>query len=90
MFNYLDIFYTTYLDNLLIYFKNKKNYVIYIKTIFKRMEFTDLQADFKTCEFNVKPTKYLGSIIFIEKIERNPEKIKIIKSWIYLIFRKDV
>jgi hypothetical protein len=37
LFDYLDDFYTTYLDNILIYFNNVLKHKYYIKLVFQRL-----------------------------------------------------
>ncbi|KIM92572.1 hypothetical protein OIDMADRAFT_139464, partial [Oidiodendron maius Zn] len=67
LFNYLDNFYITYLDNILIYSKNKLEYKEYIK-----------KTNLKKYKFKVKYIKYLGFIITIDSIKINLEKVFII------------
>ena len=63
LFKYLDDFYTIYLDNILIYSKNKAKYKEHVKKVLERLRQAGLQADIKKCEFHVTRTKYLGFII---------------------------
>ncbi|KIN08329.1 hypothetical protein OIDMADRAFT_110864, partial [Oidiodendron maius Zn] len=67
LFNYLDNFYTTYLNDILIYSKNKLEYKEYIK-----------KTKLKKYKFRVKYTKYLGFIITIDSIKVNLEKVSIV------------
>jgi hypothetical protein len=69
LFDYLDIFYTVYLDDILIYSSNKLEHKEYIKKVLIRLREAGLQANIKKCEFRVKYTKYLGFIISIEGVE---------------------
>ena len=63
LFNYLDNFYTAYLDNILIYLDNKLEYEHYVKKVLERLCNTSLQIDLKKCKFYITRTKYLGFII---------------------------
>jgi hypothetical protein len=63
LFNYLDVFYTVYLDDILIYFSNKLEHKKHIKKVLIQLQEVGLQADIKQCEFRVQRTKYLGFII---------------------------
>ncbi|OCK91641.1 uncharacterized protein K441DRAFT_573513, partial [Cenococcum geophilum 1.58] len=63
LIDYLNNFYTAYLDNIIIYFKNKLEYKEYI-----------YKVNIKILEFSVKRIKYLGFIISINKIKANLEK----------------
>ena len=42
LFNYLDNFYTAYLDNILIYLDNKLEYKHYVKKVLNRLRDTSL------------------------------------------------
>ena len=80
LFNYLDNFYTTYLDNILIFSNNKLEHKHYIRKVLKRLYNTSLQINLKKCKFHVTRTKYLGFIISTNSIKVNPDKISIVKS----------
>ncbi|KIN02429.1 hypothetical protein OIDMADRAFT_121807, partial [Oidiodendron maius Zn] len=67
LLDYLDNFYTTYLNNILIYFKNKLDYKEYIK-----------KTNLKKYKFRIKYTKYLDFIITIDSIKVNLEKVSIV------------
>ena len=80
MFNYLDDFYTTYLDDILIFSNNKLEYKYYVRKVLERLYYTSLQIDLKKCKFYIIRTKYLGFIISTNSIEVNSNKISIVKS----------
>ena len=80
LFDYLDNFYTTYLDNILIFSNNKLEHEHYMRKVLKRLYNTSLQINLKKCEFYVTRTKYLGFIISTNSIKVNPNKISIVKS----------
>ncbi|OCK86578.1 uncharacterized protein K441DRAFT_515436, partial [Cenococcum geophilum 1.58] len=63
LFNYLNNFYTAYLDNIIIYFKNKLEYKEYV-----------YKVNIKKLEFSIKYIKYLGFIISINRIKTNLKK----------------
>jgi hypothetical protein len=80
LFDYLDNFCTTYLDNILIFSNNKLEHKHYVRKVLKRLHNTGLQIDLKKCEFHVTRTKYLGFIISTNSIKVNPDKISVVKS----------
>ena len=80
LFDYLDNFYTTYLDNILIFSNNKLEHKHYVRKVLKRLHNTSLQINLKKCEFYVTRTKYLGFIISTNGIKVNPDKISVVKS----------
>ena len=63
LFDYLDEFCTTYLDNILIYLDNTLEYENYIKLVLQRLYEVSLQVDIKKTEYYIIRTKYLGFII---------------------------
>ena len=78
LFDYLDVFYTIFLDNILIYFENELEYYEHIRKILQRLRDAELQINIKKSEFSVKRTKYLGFIISTDGIEVDPEKVAVI------------
>jgi hypothetical protein len=81
LFDYLDVFCTAYLDDILIYSENELEHEEHVKKVLQRLHEAGLQADIKKCEFNVTRTKYLGFIVTTEGIEVDPEKVSVIKEW---------
>lgn len=83
LFDYLDVFCTAYLDDILIYSNNEIDHTDYVCKVLRRLRDAGLQADLKKCEFGVRQTKYLGFIISIDVIMVDPEKVSVIKNWQY-------
>ncbi len=77
---YLDKFYSTYLNNILIYSDTEEEYLEYIKIILKKLRKTELYLNIKKYEFKIKTVKYLNLIITDEEIKINPAKIKTIQN----------
>ncbi len=80
LFDYLDDFYTTYLDDILIFSNNELEYEHHMRKVLKRLRNASLQIDLKKYEFHITRTKYLGFIISTNSIEVNPNKISVVKS----------
>ncbi len=80
LFEYLDIFYTTYLDDILVYSNNELKHDSYIKLVLEKLCAISLQVNIKKYEFGVTKTKYLGFIISTNSIKINPEKAAVIKA----------
>jgi hypothetical protein len=81
LFDYLDDFYTVYLDNILIYSENKLEYKEHIYKVLQQLIKAGLQTDIQKSEFSVKHTKYLGYIISTDSIETDLEKTSVINQW---------
>jgi hypothetical protein len=81
LFDYLDVFCTAYLDDILIYSEDPLEHKMHVKKVLNRLRKAGLQADIKKSEFKVTRTKYLGFIISTDGIEVDPAKIEAIKYW---------
>ena len=79
---YLDIFVTAYLDNILIYTKSTlKEHIQEVKKVFKALQKADIRLLPDKCKFHVKTVKFLGSIITTNGIQMDNEKVKAIREW---------
>ena len=79
--DYLDVFLTTFMDDLLIYSTNILEHKIHIKKVLEQLQEASLQASLEKCEFSVEWTKYLGFIVSMDGIEVDPKKTSIIQDW---------
>ena len=86
----LNIFVTVYIDDILIYSKNRKDHQIHVQTVLTKLQNAGLQLDIDKCEFNVKEVKYLSLIIAKEEIWMNSAKVTAIANWESLICVKNV
>ena len=78
---YLDIFVTAYLDNILIYTKdNLKEHIQAVKKVFKALQEADISLQPDKCKLHVKTVKFLGSIITTDRIQMDEEKVKAIRE----------
>ena len=84
LFDYLDVFYTVYLDNILIYSKNSLIHKTQVKKVLECLRKAGIQANIKKYEFSVTCTKYLGFIISTDGISVNSTKIEVIKNQVLL------
>ena len=78
LFEYLDDFYTAYLDDILIYSENELEHKEYVCKVLLKLYKVGLQADIRKLEFNVKCIKYLGFIISTNSIKTDLEKTAVI------------
>ena len=81
LFEYLDDFYTAYLDDILIYSENQAEHEEHVKKVLERLRKAGLQADIKKSEFHVTRTKYLGFILSTQGVEVDPAKTEVICQW---------
>ena len=78
LFDYLDDFCTTFLDDILVYSENELEHTEHVRKVLKRLMEAGLQVDIKKSEFSVKRTKFLGFIISTDGIEVDPEKVAVV------------
>jgi hypothetical protein len=79
--DYLDIFCTAYLDDILIYSKTRQEHVKHVCLVLDRLKEAGLYANIKKCEFFVSEVKFLGLIVGSEGIRMDPDKVKAITEW---------
>ena len=87
---YLDNFYTMYLDDILIYSEIEAEHEIYVKCVLQKLREAGLQADITKCTFHVKKVSYLELIIIIKGVKMNSVKVSIIVEWLILVNIKDI
>nr|GFC66560.1 putative reverse transcriptase domain-containing protein [Tanacetum cinerariifolium] len=78
---YLDKFMIVFIDDILIYSKNKKEQEEHLRTILKLLKKEELYAKFSKCEFWIPKVQFLGHVINSEGIYVDPTKIESIKDW---------
>ncbi len=76
----LNNFHVIYLNNILIFFIKKTNYINHIKQIFKKLRKFKLYASLKKCEFFITKVNFLKFIRFTESVLMNSSRIDIIKT----------
>ncbi|GKU10375.1 unnamed protein product, partial [Fusarium langsethiae] len=78
---YLDIFCTAYLDDILIYSRTREEHVEQLKMVLEKLRAAGLFANPAKCEFMVTETKFLGLIVGRYGIRMDPAKIETVKNW---------
>ena len=77
----LDDFCSAYIDDIIIYSRDKKQHRKHVGEVLKRLQGAGLQCDIDKCEFEFESTKYLGFIIEAGKgLRMDPEKVKAIQE----------
>ncbi|GJR29282.1 putative reverse transcriptase domain-containing protein [Tanacetum coccineum] len=70
-----------FIDDILIYSKNKQEYKEHLKLILELLKKEELYAKFSKCEFWIPKVQFLGHVIDSEGIHMDPAKIEAIKDW---------
>ncbi|GKC84536.1 putative reverse transcriptase domain-containing protein [Tanacetum coccineum] len=78
---YLDKFMIFFIDDILIYSKNKKEHEEHLKVILELLKKEELYAKFSKCKFWIPTVQFLGHVIDSQGIHVDPSKIESIKDW---------
>nr|GFC70265.1 putative reverse transcriptase domain-containing protein [Tanacetum cinerariifolium] len=78
---YLDKFVIVFIDDILIYSKNKEERGEHLKTILELLKKEQMYAKFSKCDFWLESVQFLGHVIDSEGIHVDPAKIAAIKNW---------
>ncbi|GJU51139.1 reverse transcriptase domain-containing protein [Tanacetum coccineum] len=78
---YLDMFVIVFIDDILIYSKDKKEHEEHLKAILELLKKEKLYAKFSKCEFWILKVQFLGHVIDSRGIHVDPAKIESIKDW---------
>ena len=79
--DYLDIFCTAYLDDILIYSNTLEEHQVHVYKVLEALRQQGVLLKPEKCEFHTQSTKYLGLIIESGGIKMDPKKIETIKNW---------
>ncbi|GJW70314.1 putative reverse transcriptase domain-containing protein [Tanacetum coccineum] len=78
---YLDKFVIVFIDDILIYLKNKQEHEEHLKLILELLKKEELYAKFSKCEFWIPKVQFLGHVNDSQGIQVDPAKIESIKDW---------
>ncbi|GKA44894.1 putative reverse transcriptase domain-containing protein [Tanacetum coccineum] len=78
---YMDKFVIVFIDDILIYSKDKKEHEEHLKAILELLKKKKLYAKFSKCKFWIPKVQFLGHVIDRRGIHVEPDKIDSIKDW---------
>ncbi|GJW20671.1 putative reverse transcriptase domain-containing protein [Tanacetum coccineum] len=78
---YLDKFVIVFIDDILIYSKNKQEHAEHLKLILELLRREQLYAKFSKCEFWIPKVQFLGHMIDSQGLHVDPAKIESVKYW---------
>ena len=78
---YLDKFVLVFIDDILLYSKNKEEHEEHLRIVLQVLREHQLYAKFSKCDFYKPQIQYLGHIISKTGVAMEPKNIKTIKDW---------
>jgi hypothetical protein len=72
----LDKFVIVFIDDILIYSKNRKDHERHLRIVLERLRAHQLYAKLSKCEFWLEKIAFLGHILTTEGIEVDPSKVE--------------
>ncbi|GKA66367.1 putative reverse transcriptase domain-containing protein [Tanacetum coccineum] len=78
---YLDKFVIVFIDDILVYYKDKEEHRKHLKIIMELLKKERLYAKFSKCDFWLNSVKFLGHVIDHDGIHVDPAKIEAIRNW---------
>jgi hypothetical protein len=78
---YLDKFVVVFLDDILVYSRNREEHAEHLRTVLQVLRENQLYRKLSKCEFWLDRVAFLGHVITGEGISVDPEKISAVKEW---------
>ena len=78
---HLDTFVLVYLDDILIYSKNKEEHRKHVRKVLELLRKNDLFAKPEKCAFGVDTVEYLGFVVSPEGVTMDKGKVQAILEW---------
>jgi hypothetical protein len=77
----LDKFVVVFIDDILIYSKNKEEHAQHLQIVLTRLREHQLYAKFSKCMFWLEEIQFLGHVLSVKGIVVDPSEVKDILDW---------
>ncbi|GJV66323.1 putative nucleotidyltransferase, ribonuclease H [Tanacetum coccineum] len=78
---YLEKFVIVFIDDILIYSRNKEEHANHLRIILELLQKEKLYAKFSKCDFWIRIVQFLGHLIDSQGLHVDPAKIEAVKNW---------
>ncbi|GKE31906.1 putative reverse transcriptase domain-containing protein [Tanacetum coccineum] len=78
---YLDKFVIVFIDDILIYSRNKEEHENHLRIILELLRKEKLYAKFSKCDFWIRIVQFLRHLIDSQGLHVDPAKIEVVKNW---------
>ncbi|GJZ55052.1 putative reverse transcriptase domain-containing protein [Tanacetum coccineum] len=78
---YLDKFMIVFIDDILIYSRNKEEHANHLRIILELLKKEKLYAKFSKCDFWIHIMQFIGHLIDSQGLHVDPAKIEAVKNW---------
>ncbi|GJR22320.1 putative reverse transcriptase domain-containing protein [Tanacetum coccineum] len=78
---YLDKFVIVFIDDILIYSRNKEEHANHLRIILELLKKEKLYAKFSKCDFWIRIVQFLRHLIYSQGLHVDPAKIEVVKNW---------
>jgi transposase InsO family protein len=78
---HLDKFVVAYLDDILVYSRNKEEHVHHVKEVLSCLEKFNLRLKPEKCEFHKEEVDFLGCVVSTTGVKMSPKKIQVVQEW---------
>ncbi|GJX17776.1 putative reverse transcriptase domain-containing protein, partial [Tanacetum coccineum] len=78
---YLDKFVIVFIDDILIYSRNKEEHANHLRIILELLQKEKFYAKFSKCDFWIHIVQFLGHLIDSQGLRVDPAKIEAVKNW---------
>jgi hypothetical protein len=78
---HLDQFRIAYLDDIVVYSNSLEEHTEHVQCVLAKLQEAGLYLKLSKCEFNMPRISFVGSIITLEGVEMEPDRVRTIAEW---------